>query len=79
MSIVANLSITAVEGHYPFFFIALVSSAACYLYNYTHRPPNVPSIHVLTSLSPSDRQRHTYAIGKTGAGKSTIEFIPIKR
>ena len=34
----------------------------------------------LAMLMPErDRQRHTYAIGKTGAGKSTIEFIPIKR
>src|SRR4029450_12218589 len=48
------------------------SSAVCYWYNSTHRPPNRPSIHVLTSLSHSDRQRHTYAIGKTGAGKSTM-------
>jgi hypothetical protein len=62
----------AIWGGGAFFFILLVTIAACYLYNYTHRPPNAPSIHVLTALSPSDRQRHTYAIGKTGAGKSTM-------
>jgi hypothetical protein len=58
-------------GGWSFLFILLVSIAACYWYNSSHRP-YTPSIHVLTALSLNDRQRHTYAIGKTGAGKSTM-------
>ena len=69
---VLALSGAAIWGGGAFFFILLVSIATCYWYNTTNRPPNTPSIHVLTTLSPSDRQRHTYAIGKTGAGKSTM-------
>jgi hypothetical protein len=61
----------AIWGGGAFFFILLVSIAVCYWYNSSHRP-RIASIHVLTSLAPRDRQRHTYAIGKTGVGKSTM-------
>jgi len=72
LTITVSLISGAIWGAGTFFFILFVTIGVCYLYNLTHRPPNAPSIHVLTSLSHSDRQRHTYAIGKTGAGKSTM-------
>ena len=71
LTITLTLIAALIWGSGGFFFILLVSIAGCYWYNSSHRP-RTPSIHVLTSLAPRDRQRHTYAIGKTGAGKSTM-------
>lgn len=71
LTLTLTLIAALIWGTGGFFFFLLVTIAACCWYNHTHRP-RIPSIHILTTLAPRDRQRHTYAIGKTGAGKSTM-------